>query len=314
MTKMKHQSLRVAIIQESPVYLNLSQSMEKAEILINEAVDQGANLVVFGECWLCGYPAWLDHCPNVALWGHEPTKEVFLRMYQNAITVPGKETKFFEEWARKYRITIVIGVNEKVGTGMAIGTLYNSLLIFSEDGQLANHHKKLMPTYTEKLLYGLGNGNGLKSVDTSFGKLGGLICWEHWMPLTRQAMHNSGEIIHIALWPAVHEMHQVASRHYAFEGRCFVIAVGQIMRVKDIPPELEIPAALRDNPYEQILNGGSAIIAPDGFYDLQPQYETEGVLIHEMDDLQQVFREKMTLDVTGHYQRNDIFDFRIKKA
>jgi predicted amidohydrolase len=309
---MKHQGLRVAIIQESPVYLNLSQSMEKAEILVNEAVDEGANLIVFGETWLCGYPAWLDHCPGAALWGHEPTKEVFARMYCNSITVPGKETQIFSEWARKHKVTIVLGVNERVATGANTGTLFNSLLIFTADGQLANHHKKLMPTYTEKLLYGLGNGAGLRSVETAHGRIGGLICWEHWMPLTRQTMHNSGEIIHVALWPAVHEMHQIASRHYAFEGRCFVIAVGQIMRVRDIPPELEIPESLSQNPNDLILNGGSAIIAPDGFYDLKPQYELEGVIVHDMDDLKQAYRERMTLDVTGHYQRTDVFDFKLR--
>lgn len=309
---MKHQGLRVAIIQESPVYLNLSQSMEKAEILVNEAVDEGANLIVFGETWLCGYPAWLDHCPGAALWGHEPTKEVFARMYCNSITVPGKETQVFSEWARKHKVTIVLGVNERVATGANTGTLFNSLLIFTADGQLANHHKKLMPTYTEKLLYGLGNGAGLRSVETAHGRIGGLICWEHWMPLTRQTMHNSGEIIHVALWPAVHEMHQIASRHYAFEGRCFVIAVGQIMRVRDIPPELEIPESLSQNPNDLILNGGSAIIAPDGFYDLKPQYELEGVIVHDMDDLKQAYRERMTLDVTGHYQRTDVFDFKLR--
>lgn len=307
---MKHQSLRVGIVQESPIYLNLKQSLEKAEILIREAVDQGAQLIVFGETWLSGYPAWLDYCPSAALWGHEPTKAVFARMHQNSITVPGKETKQFAKWAKSFKITIVIGVNEKVENGKSNGTIFNSLLIFTPSGKLANHHRKLMPTYTEKLLYGIGDGHGLKTVESPYGRIGGLICWEHWMPLTRQAMHNGGELIHVALWPSVHEMHQIASRQYAFEGRCFVIAVGQIMRVKDIPPELDLPESLKD-PEELLLNGGSCIVAPDGFYDLKPQFGNEGILIHEIDDLQHAYRERMTLDVTGHYQRTDVFDFEV---
>jgi len=306
-------TLKVAIVQESPVYLNLRQSLEKAEILIEEAADQAANLIVFGETWLSGYPAWLDHCPKVALWNHEPTKEVFARMMQNSIAVPSNETHFLGKLAKKHQLHIVIGVNEVVHFGAGSGTIYNSILTFNEKGEMVNHHRKLMPTYTEKLLYGAGDGEGLKAVSTPFGKMGSLICWEHWMPLTRQAMHNTGELIHIALWPAVHEMHQIASRHYAFEGRCFVIAVGQVMRAKDIPPELELPTHLAENPNEFLLNGGSAIIAPDGFYDLKPQYDKEGMIFHEINDLDQAMRERMTLDVTGHYQRNDVFMFGVNR-
>ena len=133
------------------------------------------------------------------------------------------------------------------------------------------------------------------------------------MPLSRQAMHNEGELIHLALWPTVHEMLQIASRHYAFEGRCFVVAVGQMMAAKDFPPELELPKHLKDEPDEMVLNGGSAIIAPDGFYDLKPQYGKEGIIYHSLKDLDQIYRERMTLDTTGHYQRPDIFELKIKR-
>ena len=306
-------TLRVAIVQESPVYLNLRQSLEKAEILIAEAADQAAQLVVFGETWLSGYPAWLDHCPEVSLWDHEPTKEVFARMMHNSISVPSNETVFLGKLAKRHGIYLVIGINEIVQNGYSNGTIYNSVLTFNDKGEIVNHHRKLMPTFTEKLLYGTGDGHGLSSVQTPFGNIGSLICWEHWMPLTRQAMHNAGEVIHIALWPSVHEMHQVASRQYAFEGRCFVVAVGQIMRVQDIPPELEIPSALKGYPQDFLLNGGSAIIAPDGFYDMKPRYDTEGIFVHEIDDLDQAYRERMTLDVSGHYQRKDVFELRVNR-
>lgn len=239
--------MKVGIIQEGPVYFNLEKSLEKAIGLVEEAVQKGANLVVFGETWLTGYPVWLDYCPDVALWDHPPTKKVFAQMYKNAIEVPSPATQVFADLAKKYRIVIVIGANEVVRKGKGNGTIFNTLLIFDEQGNLANHHRKLMPTYTEKMLYGLGDGKGLKTVETSFGRVGGLICWEHWMPLTRQALHNEGETIHIALWPNVHELLQLASRSYAFEGRCFVVAVGQVLAVKDIPailnPEGEIGRA-----------------------------------------------------------------------
>jgi predicted amidohydrolase len=302
-------SIKIGIVQSGPEYLDIQKSMDKAVNLIEEAVRKDAELIVFGETWLSGYPAWLDHCPETALWNHEPTKEVFANMYRNSAIVPGEETKIFCDLARTHHIVICLGVNEIVKTGIGNGTIYNALVFFDANGKIVNHHRKLMPTFTEKLLYGIGDGQGLKASDTHLGRIGGLICWEHWMPLTRQAMHNSGEHIHIAVWPWVHEMHQIASRHYAFEGRCFVVAAGQIMRVKEFPGELKLPEHLKDRPDELVLKGGSCIIAPDGKYILEPQFDKDGVLIQEITDLEQIYKERMTLDTSGHYNRNDIFNF-----
>lgn len=305
--------IRIAIVQEGPVYLNLSLSLQKAEILIKEAAANGAQLIAFGETWLCGYPAWLDYCPEIAIWGYEPAKEVFARMHENGVAVPGPATQLLAALAKSLKVLIAIGIHEIVEDGPGSGSIFNAFLLFDSTGELVLHHRKLMPTFTEKLLYGLGDARGLRSVKTSIGKIGGLICWEHFMPLTRQTLHNDGELIHLALWPCVHEIHQVASRHYAFEGRCFVIAVGQLMRVMDIPPELEIPESLADEPQDWLLNGGSCVIAPDGFYDLQPQYEKEGIIFHDMKDLAHAVRERLTLDVSGHYHRPDIFKLKVKR-
>ncbi len=305
---------KVAIVQEGPVYLNLKASLEKMTDIISDAAQEKTDLIVFGETWLTGYPAWLDHCKGYAIWDHEPTKAVFSRMYQNSITIPGPETAQLCKLAKKHKMVIVSGANEIIKTGPGNRTIYNSMIIINEKGQIANHRRKLMPTYTEKLVYGLGNKPGLEAVETSLGRIGGLICWEHWMPLTRQAMHNSGEHIHIALWPRVHEMLQIASRAYAFEGRCYVIAVGQMMYGKDFPPELELPEHILNHPGGVILNGGSAVIGPDGQYLMEPQYDLDGTFYCEMDNLERVYAEGMALDVTGHYQRADIFDFKLKET
>ncbi|MEM6317919.1 MAG: carbon-nitrogen hydrolase family protein [Bacteroidota bacterium] len=307
------EKLTVAIVQASPAFLDLKKSLEKMHAYLQEAVAQGAKLVVFGETWLCGYPSWLDHCPNIALWDHEPTKEIFLQMLQSGVAVPSDTTEKMGKWAKQFDVTIMIGVNEVVPKGKGNGTIYNTLLLFSPEGQLVNHHRKLMPTYTEKLLYGHGDGRGLRTVDTGFGEIGGLICWEHWMPLSRQALHDEKEIIHVAVWPCVFERHQIASRHYAFEGRCFVVAAGQILRVRDMPKELTLPPHLADNPDHFLLNGGSCVIGPDGNYLMEPQFDVEGVLICEIPDLNRAYKERMTLDVTGHYQRMDVFDFSVKR-
>ncbi|MFN2454471.1 MAG: carbon-nitrogen hydrolase family protein [Pyrinomonadaceae bacterium] len=302
--------IKVGIIQSSPAFMDLDASVAKALREIEEVAEQGARLVAFGETWLPGYPAWLDYCPEAALWNHAPTKEVFARLRQNSILVPGKETQALAEAARYYNVSIVIGVNERVAQGAGNGTLYNSLLTFDSTGKLVNHHRKLMPTYTERLVWGQGDGSGLEASDmgttAAAARVGGLICWEHWMPLARQAMHVSGEHFHVAVWPTVHEMHQIASRHYAFEGRCFVLAVGLIMRARDLPPELSAPSESIGKPEDFLLRGGSCIIGPDGKYVVEPVFDQELILTAEL-DLAAIDREKMTLDVTGHYHRPDVF-------
>ncbi len=306
--EMKKTSVRAAMIQSAPVVLDLEQSMEKAVSLVEEAAAQGAELTVFGETWLSGYPAWIDHCPGIALWNNEPAKEVFALMHQNSIQVPGKETRVLGELARKHRMVICTGANETVA-----GTIYNSLLLFGGDGRLVTHHRKLMPTYNEKLLYGLGDGAGLGASETHLGRIGGLICWEHWMPLARQAMHNSNEHIHIALWPTVNELHQMAGRHYALEARCFVVAVGQIMRVRDFPGSLTLPPHLQNNPDELILQGGSCVYGPDGTCLSPPQWKTEGVFLFDITRMDRIAGERMTLDTSGHYNRDDIFSFQVNR-
>jgi nitrilase len=303
----------VAILQSTPVFLDLAASLAKASALTKEAAKKGAQVVTFGETWLPGYPAWLDYCSDAALWDHRPSKDVFAKLRQNSVVVPSKETNHLAELAGDHKLTLVIGINERIESGPGNGTLYNSLLTFDPQGELVNHHRKLVPTYTERLIWGNGDGRGLESVATPFGRIGGLICWEHWMPLTRQALHIAGEQIHIAVWPTVHEMHQIASRHYAFEGRCFVLAAGLVMRVKDLPEELHATPELASNPDAFLLHGGSAIIAPDGKYVTEPVYDQETIIIAEL-DLAAVDREKMTLDVAGHYSRPDIFDFRISRT
>ena len=302
-------SLRLAIVQQRPRYFNLPGTMAQLSSIIEHAAGQGADLIVFGETWLTGYPVWLDCLPNIALWEHEPTKKAFALMHQNAVEIPGPETKQIQKLAAEHDVFITIGVNERVNSGPGQGTIYNSLLTFDAQGNLANRHRKLMPTYTEKLLYGLGDGTGLKSVDSPFGKIGGLICWEHWMPLSRQALHNAGETIHVAVWPTVHDTHQLASRHYAFEGRCFVIAAGQILQFKDLPAFLRQDQTIDQEQY--LMQGGSCVIGPDGQFILPPVFHSEETLLVDIHDLAQAQREKMTLDVTGHYARPDVFDFGV---
>jgi len=293
------------------VYLDKRASLTKAIEMTREASKQGAVLVAFGESWLSGYPAWLDVCKGAALWDHSPAKRVFAQFRESSISVPGPETSLLCEAARDLKITIVIGVNEHVESGPGNGTLYNSLLTITENGKIANHHRKLVPTYTERLVWGHGDGRGLDAVSTSAGRVGGLICWEHWMPLTRMALHESGEHLHVAVWPTVHDLHQLASRHYAFEGRCFVLAVGLLMKAEDLPTELCTQAEIQGQPGCWLERGGSAVIGPDSQYVVEPVFDQEKLIVADL-NLAQIDQEKMTLDVSGHYARPDIFRFERK--
>ncbi len=302
--------MRVAVVQ-AEVAPDLASGLERTADLARDAKQAGAALVVFPETWLPGYPVWLDVCRDVALWDHAPVKAVFARLAANSVAVAGAAGRALGRLTAELEITLVLGISERVEEGAGRGTLYNALLTYGPDGTLLNHHRKLIPTYTERLVWGNGNVEGLRAVPTPAGRVGGLVCWEHWMPLARQALHESGEDVHVAVWPTVSEMHQIASRHYAFEGRCFVLAAGSLMRAAALPPELVPHAERVTDPGAWVLHGGSAIVGPDGGYLAGPVYDRPCILQAEL-DLARLGEERMTLDVTGHYHRPDCFDFRVR--
>ena len=298
--------VRVAAVQAAPALLDLSVSLDRLQAWTGRAAGEGAELVAFGETWLTGYPVWLDESPEAALWGHPGARAVFQRLVENSVEVPGPAVDRMAGLAREHGVTLVVGVHERAGR-----TLYNTQLTFTPDGSLLRRHRKLMPTYHERMVWGQGDGSALAAVTVNGARVGSLVCWEHWMPLARQALHDSGEEIHVAGWPGVHEMHQVASRSYAFEGRCFVLAVGSILRVKDMPPELPPRPERGRDPEAFVIRGGSAIIAPNGRYLAGPVYDEEAVIVADC-DLSEITRESLTLDVSGHYSRPDVFEFRVK--
>jgi len=296
--------VRVAAVQAAPVLLDREATLDRLVEWTAKAARESVELVAFPETWIPGYPAWLDESPGSALWGHAGAKAVFQRLAENSVEVPSPATARMSAAAREHGVTLVVGIHERAGR-----TLYNTLLTFAPDGTIANHHRKLVPTYHERMVWGPGDGGGLTAPKVGRAKVGGLICWEHWMPLARQVLHDAGEEIHIAAWPGVAEMHQVASRHYAFEGRCFVIAVGAILRVKDLPPELPPAPEKAKDPNGFLYKGGSAVIAPNGRYLAGPVWEDETLVVADC-DLGEIMRESLTLDVSGHYSRPDLFNLR----
>jgi len=305
-------TVKVAIIQARAEYYDLPKCVDKAISLITEAAQHGAQLVTLGETWFPGYPTWLDYTPDVAQWGHTPTKKVYARLYENSMALDSPEMAQLQETAKQHELVLTLGINERVTVGRGNRSIYNSVVTVDATGEIANHHRKLRPTYTEQMIWAQGDGAGLQAVETAIGRVGGLVCWEHWMPHARQAMHLSNEQIHVAMWPAVIEAHQIASRHYAFEGRTYVLAAGSIFPVSDMPSDFKLDDYLQDKPDMLLLDGGSAIIGPDGKYVVEPIYGEETILTAEL-DLTRIIEEQMTLDVTGHYARDDVFSFEVNR-
>ncbi len=305
--------MKLAIIQQGPEYNNLTKSIELLESILIEVTKESVDLVVFGESWLCGYPAWLDYCPEVSYWNHPPVKAAWKTMFENSLELNSHGFEKIQAVIKAHKVNVVLGANEVIKKGKGNGSLFNSVFTYNRNGELLNHHRKLMPTYTEKLVHATGDGHGLNAVDLDFGRMGSLICWEHWMPLTRQAMHDEGEDLHIALWPYVKEMHVIASRQYAFEGRCHVVSVGQLMKTADTPEGLALPDHLdKSEPDELVLKGGSCVIGPDGQFILEPQHSGPAIIYQDV-QIGSGRGENMNLSVSGHYQRPDVFELSINK-
>ncbi|MCG8435680.1 MAG: carbon-nitrogen hydrolase family protein, partial [Gammaproteobacteria bacterium] len=216
--------LKAAVIQEPPVFLNLQASIDKACGLIETAAGAGAKVIAFPETWLPGYPLWLDFAPNAGLWDHPPAKALFKHMMNNCVSITNGDLKPLLAAAAKTGSYVIMGAQERDG-----GTIYNTIIYIAPDNKTFRIHRKLVPTYTERLVWGQGDGSTLNVLETEFGNIGGLVCWEHWMPLARAAMHAKKEAIHIAQWPMVKDLHHIASRQYAFEGQCFVLAAGCVL-------------------------------------------------------------------------------------
>jgi len=308
---MTSKPFQVAIIQAPPVFLNLKESVARAGALIQEAAETGARIIVFPETWLPGYPVWLDHAPKAALWDHVPAQALYRLLVENALELGDQHLAKLRKAAGQTKTTVVMGAHERLG-----GALYNTIFYLHSDGETLDLHRKLMPTYTERLIWGRGDGSTMPVLETGHGRLGGLICWEHWMPLARAAMHAKGELVHVAQWPAVKELHQIASRHYAFEGQCFVLAAGCVLSRQEIldgfysleqagNPAGELLASIPTET-DLLLTGGSAIIGPDSNYLAGPLFNETGIISAEIDP-GRVVEGHLVMDTAGHYSRPDVF-------
>jgi nitrilase len=298
-------AVRVACVQVEPAILDRAATLDRVAERTAEAAAAGATLVVFPETFVPAYPssAWAK---ALAGWGDPGAKEAFALLHRESLELPSPDADRLAATAREHGVWLVIGVNEH--DRERPGTLYNSLLYYSPEGELALHHRKLVPTNHERLVWGQGDGRGLRAIETPLGRLGGLICWENYMPLARFSLYESGVEIYIASTADDGDSWQATLRHIALESRSFVVAPCHFQRATSYPDDFPLRALLEGR--DILGRGGSAILAPDGTYLAGPVYDEEAMLYAELDP-DQLRQARQRFDPAGHYHRPDVLKLTV---
>ena len=306
-TKSEH---RVAVVQHPSVALHRDATLKRGVELLEEAARHGARLVAFPETWVPGYPEWLWRLRPGD--DYELTAEIHGRLLENSVDLKAGDLKPIQAAAKRLKVTVGIGIHEREGD-FGRGTLYNTFVLVGPDGSILNRHRKLMPTNPERMVWGMGDASGLRVVDTPAGRVGGLICWENYMPLARFSVFAQGCEIYIApTWD--YGPGWVASmQHIALEGRCWVLGIGSALRGKDIPRDFPHRAELFPDLESWFNAGDSVVVAPNGELAVGPLHEAHGILYAECNP-ESSARAKRTLDVTGHYGRPDIFHLEVDRT
>ena len=300
---------RVAVVQVPPVVLDRQATLARAVEKVGEAADNGARLVAFSEAFVPGYPDWI--------WRLRPddfrtTADIWERFLAQTVDLDRDELQPLREVAKLRKVAISVGINEREGR-FSRTTVYNSVVVIGADGEIALRHRKLIPTNAERMVWGTGDGVGLDAVETPVGRVAGLICWENYMPLARFALYASGVQIYLAPTWDMGDRWLGSMRHIAFEGGCWVLGCGSVMRATDIPADLPMRAELYPDPEEWINNGSSAIVAPSGEIVAGPLRDAEGILYADCDP-EVAARGRRLLDVAGHYGRPDVFHMTVDRS
>lgn len=299
----KH-TLKAAVIQAAPVLFDLEGTLEKTEHLVKEAAKSGTELVLLPEAFIPTYPRGLSFGTVVGSRSGSG-REVWLRYWENSVEVPGPAVDELGRIARENGVFLTIGVTERDPIG---GTLYCSLLYFDSNGQLIGKHRKLKPTAAERIIWGEGDGSTLDVYETKWGRVGGLICWENYMPLARMTLYQKGIDIYLAPTADQRDRWQASMIHIALEGRCFVLGCNQYVHKDMYPKDLPIAEDLATQP-EIMSRGGSVIVSPMGKIIAGPLWNQEGILYADL-DMQEIGRAKIDFDVVGHYARPDVLGLK----
>jgi nitrilase len=297
----RRETVLAAAVQATPIFLDREATVDKVVELTMTAAGQGAGLVVFPEAFVPTYPDWVWRLPA---WSDGPYQQM---LFRESVTVPSAATERMGEAARTARAWLAVGVNER---SLTDGTLYNTLLYFAPDGRLAGRHRKLVPTGGERAVWGQGDGSTLTVLDTAFGRLGGLICWENYMPLARAALYARGLDVHLAPTWDTSDCWLATLRHIAKEGRVFVIGTNSYLRGSDVPAGLPGRDEIYGGDEDALSHGGTAIIGPDGTVLAGPLHNREGILFAEI-DVNAAQASRREFDPVGHYARPDVFTLTV---
>ncbi len=307
---MTSQSVRAAVVQRPPVLLDREATLKTAVEAVSEVADAGAGLVVFPETYLPGYPAWI--------WSLRPgddyalTQDIHAVLLANSVDLSTDDLAPLQEAAAERGVVVVCGINEREGS-FSRSTIYNTLITIGADGSILNRHRKLMPTNPERMVWGQGDASGLRVIDTPFGRLGSLICWENYMPLARYTLYAEGVQIYIASTWDSGENWINSMRHIASEGRCWVISSGCALANADIPQTFPSRQTVFGDQDAWINPGDSMVVAPTGQIVAGPLHAEHGILYADI-DAKQASNQHRTLDVAGHYGRPDIFTLTVDRS
>lgn len=302
--------LKVALAQISPVWLNKEETIQKIEQTINEAAKENSELIVFGEALLPGYPFWVE-LVNGATFNSTVAKELHAHYVKNSIMIESGELNSICALAKQHQMAIYLGIMERAANRGG-HSIYASLVYINQQGEIKSVHRKLQPTYEERLTWAPGDGNGLQVHPLKEFTVGGLNCWENWMPLPRTALYGLGENLHIAVWPGSDHNTKDITRFIARESRSYVISVSSLMSKTDFPSDTPHIDKLIENAPDTMANGGSCIAGPDGEWIVEPVIGKEG-LIYETLDFSRVYQERQNFDVVGHYSRPDVTRLHVNR-
>lgn len=307
---MNHDQLRVGFAQLAPTWLQREATAEKMLLAIQEAAEQDCQLLCFGETLLPGYPFWLDFTDG-ARFNSPFQKEMHAYYLEEAVQIERGDLEPFCRAARRHTMALVLGIVERP-TERGGHSVYCSLVYIDPKGNIANVHRKLQPTYEERLCWSPGDGHGLRTFPLGKFQLGGLNCWENWMPLPRAALYGLGEDLHIAIWPGNLRNTEILTRFLAREGRSYVISVSGLMRAADISEDLPHGSTLKEKAPKWMADGGSCIANPDGSWLLEPIAKKECVKVVTIDHAR-VRQERQNFDPSGHYSRPDVTQLYVNR-
>ena len=300
---MSHHTLKVGLAQIAPVWLDRDATIAKVVDWIRKAAAQDCELVVFGEALVPGYPFWVERTDG-ARFDSGLQKTMFAHYVSQGVTIENGDIDAIRKCASVSNVAVYVGVMERAANRGG-HSLYCSMVYIDSDGEIRSVHRKLMPTHEERLVWAIGDGHGLRTHEIGAFTVGGLNCWENWLPLPRAALYAQGEDLHVAIWPGNRRNTEEITRFIARESRSFVVSVSGLMRKTDIPEDLPHADLLFETADDVMANGGSCVAGPDGEWLIEPVTGNETLEVVELDH-DAVLRERHNLDVAGHYSRPDV--------